>query len=63
MDEKRNVTNNTDRQDEEQAFRRAEQQAREIAARTGTPLVTYREGKVEKRAVDATAATNSKQAH
>jgi hypothetical protein len=32
----------------EPALRRAAQRARETAARTGTPLVIYRNGKVEK---------------
>jgi len=33
------------------ALRRAEQRAREMAASTGTPLVIYRDGKIEKRMV------------
>jgi hypothetical protein len=32
----------------ESALRRARQRARETAARTGTPLVIYRDGKIEK---------------
>ena len=35
----------------EAALRRAQQRAREIAARTGTPLVIFRNGKIEKRMV------------
>jgi len=31
----------------EPALHRAQQQARETAARTGTPLVIYRDGKIE----------------
>lgn len=36
-----------DAQGEMQALLRAQQRACEIAARTGTPLVIYREGKIE----------------
>lgn len=35
----------------EAALRRARQRALEIAARTGTPIIIYRDGKVEKRPV------------
>ncbi|MSR81972.1 MAG: hypothetical protein EXS58_03495 [Candidatus Latescibacteria bacterium] len=35
----------------EAALRRARQRALEIAARTGTPIVTYRNGKIEMRPV------------
>lgn len=35
----------------EAALRRARQRALEIAARTGTPIVIYRDGKIEKRPV------------
>jgi hypothetical protein len=35
----------------EAALRRARQRALEIAARTGTPIVVYRDGKIEKRPV------------
>lgn len=35
----------------EPALRRGEQRARQTAARTRTPLVTYRDGKIEKRMV------------
>ena len=35
----------------EPALRRARQRALEIAARTNTPIVTYRDGKIEKRPV------------
>ena len=33
------------------ALRRAQKRARETAARTGTPLVIYKDGKIEKRRV------------
>lgn len=35
----------------EPALHRAQQQARETAARTGTPLVIYRDGKIEQLVV------------
>ena len=35
----------------EAALRRARLRALEIAARTGTPIVVYRDGKIEKRPV------------
>lgn len=35
----------------EPALQRAQQQARETAARTGTPLVIYRDGKIEELVV------------
>jgi hypothetical protein len=35
----------------EPALRRAQERARETAARTRTPLVIYRNGKIEKRMV------------
>jgi hypothetical protein len=35
----------------EAALRRARLRALEIAARTGTPIVIYRDGKIEKRPV------------
>ncbi len=33
------------------ALRRAQKRARETAAQTGTPLVIYKDGKIEKRRV------------
>lgn len=61
MNEKHELPRNLERDGEERALRRAQQQAREIAARTGTPLVIYRDGKVEKRFVDGEMASAPEQ--
>jgi len=61
MNEKHEFPSDVTRLGEEQAFRRAARWAREIAARTGTPLVIYRDGKVEKRIVEEAAASASEQ--
>ena len=58
MHGKHELPRNLERDGEEQALRRAQQEAREIAARTGTPLVIYHGGKIEKRLVDAAAASS-----
>lgn len=52
MNEKREFPSDVTRLGEERAFRRAAKRARDIAAKTGTPLVIYRDGKIEKRVVD-----------
>ena len=63
MNDKRKLTSDAERHDEERALRRAKRQAREIAARTGTPLVIYRDGKIEKRRlVDGAVTSASEQA-
>ena len=51
MNEKHEIPPNLERDGEERALRRAQHDAREIAARTGTPLVVYHDGKIEKRLV------------
>jgi len=61
MNEKREFPSDVTRLGEERAFRRAARRAREIAARTGTPLVIYRDGKVEKLVVEEAAASVSEQ--
>ena len=62
MNDKHKLTSDAERNDEERALRRAERQAREVAARTGTPLVVYRDGKVEKqRLVDGAVTSASEQ--
>jgi hypothetical protein len=43
----------------EAALRRAGQRAREIAAKTGTPLVIYSEGKIKKIKISARQVTKS----
>jgi hypothetical protein len=45
-----------DQQGESRALLRARQRAREVAARTGTPLVIYRDGKIERINVAAAPA-------
>ncbi len=62
MNEEHEFPSNADRRGEENALRRAERQAREIAARTGTPLVIYRDGKIEKRGVDGAVPVADEQA-
>ncbi len=52
MNSKQDSQNKPERTGEEQALRRAKQQARETAARTGTPLVIYQDGKIKKRIVN-----------
>lgn len=43
----------------EAALRRAGQRAREVAARTGTPLVVFRDGKIKKIMIRPEPATRS----
>lgn len=62
MNEKRELPPNLSRGGEMQALRRAQQDARDIAAKTGTPLVIYHNGKIEKRFVDVTVASAVEQA-
>ena len=60
MNSKQDSQNVPERTGEERALRRAEQQARETAARTGTPLVFYQDGKIKKRIVNGdTQAQNA----
>ena len=59
MNDEHGFPPNLGRDGEEQALRRAQSQARETAARTGTPLVLYVDGKVEKRAVDGAVASTA----
>ena len=57
MSDKHEFHNDAGCRDEERALRRAALRAREIAARTGTPLVIYRDGKIEKLVVDGAVAS------
>lgn len=57
MNDKREFPPNLERAGEERALRRAQRAAREIGAKTGTPLVVYQNGKIEKRRVDEAAAS------
>ena len=57
MNEKHELPPNLERDGEERALRRAQHDAQEIAARTGTPLVVYHDGKIEKRLADDAAAS------
>lgn len=43
----------------EAALRRAGQRARELAAKTGTPLVIYSDGKIKKLRISARQVTKS----
>jgi hypothetical protein len=52
MNDKHELPSNLERDGEERALRRAQQEARETARRTGTPLVIYHNGKIEKRLPD-----------
>jgi hypothetical protein len=47
MRQRSDLPSSLDRQGETRALLRARQAAREIAVRTGTPLVIYRDGKIE----------------
>ena len=57
MNEKHELPPNLERDGEERALRRAQHDAQEIAARTGTPLVVYHDGKIEKRFADDAASS------
>ena len=57
MNDKHEFPPNLGRDGEERSLRRAQLQAREMAARTGTPLVIYHNGKIEKRLVGEAAAS------
>jgi hypothetical protein len=46
--QKKNASNNGRLSGVESALRRAGRRARELAAKTGTPLVIYRDGKIKK---------------
>ena len=59
MNDKHEFPPNLERDGEERALRRAQNQARETAARTGTPLVLYVDGKVVKRVVDGAVASTA----
>lgn len=61
MNEKRELPSSLSREGEMQALRRAQQDARDVAARTGTPLVIYHNGKIEKRFVNGARASAAEQ--
>jgi len=61
MNEQHRVPSSLSREGEMQALRRAQQDARDIAARTGTPLVIYHDGKIEKRFVSGAVAVAAEQ--
>ena len=61
MNDRHEFPHTLERDGEERALRRAQHQARETAARTGTPLVIYRDGKVEKLVVDGAVASTAKE--
>jgi hypothetical protein len=58
MHQKHEIPANLERDGEERALRRAQHDAQEIAARTGTSLVVYHEGKIEKRLVGDAAPSD-----
>lgn len=51
MNHKQDSQRDAERTGEQRALRRAKLQARKTAARTGTPLVVYRDGKIDKQIV------------
>jgi hypothetical protein len=59
MKQKKDTSNNGKLSGVEAALRRAGQRARELAARTGTPLVIYRDGKIKKIMIRPKPATRS----
>lgn len=50
------ITRDTDLAKAGEALKRATQRARELAARTQTPFVTYKDGRVQKRIIVHNAA-------
>lgn len=59
MNDKHEFPRTLERDGEERALRRAQNQARETAVRTGTPLVLYVDGKVVKRVVSGAVASTT----
>ncbi|MEP6636634.1 MAG: hypothetical protein ABJB97_07895 [Acidobacteriota bacterium] len=57
MKQKRDTTNNGKLTGVDSALRRASRKARELAVKTGTPLVIYSEGKIKKIRIHAKSAT------
>ena len=59
MKQKRDTSNNGKLSGVESALRRAGRRARELAAKTGTPLVIYSEGKIKKLRIRPKPGTRS----
>lgn len=59
MKQRKDADNNGQLNGVESALRRAGRRARELAARTGTPLVIYSEGKIKKLRIRPKPATRS----
>ena len=59
MKQKKDTSSNGRLNGVEAALRRAGQRARELAAKTGTPLVIYSEGKIKKLRIVHRPATRS----
>jgi len=59
MKSRNDTSNNGKLSGVETALRRAGQRARELAAKTGTPLVIYSEGKIKKLRIRPKPATRS----
>ena len=57
--EKKDISSNGRLSGVEAALRRARRRARELAAKTGTPLVIYSEGKIKKLRILPRPATRS----
>lgn len=59
MKQKKDISSNGRLSGVEAALRRAGQKARELAAKTGTPLVIYSDGKIKKLRINSRPATRS----
>lgn len=59
MKQRKDADNNGKVSGVESALRRAGRRARDLAAKTGTPLVIYSEGKIKKLRIRAKPATRS----
>jgi len=57
--QKKDISSNGRLSGVEAALRRAGQRARELAAKTGTPLVIYSDGKIKKLKISAGPVTKS----
>ncbi|HYX28978.1 MAG TPA: hypothetical protein VE863_10440 [Pyrinomonadaceae bacterium] len=57
MKQRKNTSRNGRLSGVEAALRRAGQRARELAAKTGTPLVIYSDGKIKKLRISSKPAT------
>ena len=59
MKQKKDINSNGRLSGVEAALRRAGQRAREVAAKTGTPLVIYSDGKIKKLRISPRQQTKS----